>query len=313
MSIYVRDAAGNRTKIAGVGLPGPAGKSAYQYAVEGGFSGTVEEFRAVVGMRSNDSLLDNANFRYPINQRGKTEYTADGYCIDRWKNILCKCTLQPGGIKLTKTSGVDYASFQQFLPRTFDENDNTVHTLSALIGGELFVGTGKGYGLDATAVGTRNFVRIYEGKNVEFVLFDDTPILQAAKLELGPVQTLAHKDASGNWVLNDPPPDPALELAKCQRYGFPITTWQLYSAIVVTDTRLWFEIPSPVELRENPALTYKNATLLVDNSIYNIEADSVGTKNNGQGCFFWASGAGIPTGRTGLVRFTLDSYVTADI
>ena len=40
----------------------------------------------------------------------------------------------------------------------------------------------------------------------------------AAKLELGPVQTLAHQDASGNWVLNDPPPDKALELLKCQRY-----------------------------------------------------------------------------------------------
>ena len=42
--------------------------------------------------------------------------------------------------------------------------------------------------------------------------------LLAAKLELGPVQTLAHQDASGNWVLNDPPPNKALELLKCQRY-----------------------------------------------------------------------------------------------
>ena len=38
------------------------------------------------------------------------------------------------------------------------------------------------------------------------------------KLELGPVQTLAHKDENGNWILNDPPPNKALELAKCQRY-----------------------------------------------------------------------------------------------
>ena len=42
--------------------------------------------------------------------------------------------------------------------------------------------------------------------------------LLAAKLELGLVQTLTHRDASGNWVLNDPSPDPALELLKCQRY-----------------------------------------------------------------------------------------------
>ena len=42
--------------------------------------------------------------------------------------------------------------------------------------------------------------------------------LYAAKLELGSQQTLAHQDADGKWVLNDPPPNKALELAKCQRY-----------------------------------------------------------------------------------------------
>lgn len=40
----------------------------------------------------------------------------------------------------------------------------------------------------------------------------------AAKLELSTTQTLARQDENGNWVLNDPPPDKATELAKCQRY-----------------------------------------------------------------------------------------------
>lgn len=39
--------------------------------------------------------------------------------------------------------------------------------------------------------------------------------MMAVKLELGDKQTLAHKDANGNWVLNDPPPNKALELLKC--------------------------------------------------------------------------------------------------
>ena len=47
---------------------------------------------------------------------------------------------------------------------------------------------------------------------------NDGLYIKAAKLELGPVQTLAHKDENGNWILNDPPPSKALELAKCQRY-----------------------------------------------------------------------------------------------
>lgn len=32
------------------------------------------------------------------------------------------------------------------------------------------------------------------------------------------MQTLARQNAEGTWELIDPPPDPALELAKCQRY-----------------------------------------------------------------------------------------------
>lgn len=39
----------------------------------------------------------------------------------------------------------------------------------------------------------------------------------AAKLELGDKQTLAHQDASGNWVLNEIP-DYGEELRKCQRF-----------------------------------------------------------------------------------------------
>ena len=47
---------------------------------------------------------------------------------------------------------------------------------------------------------------------------ETTVFVKAIKLELGSHQTLAHKDAAGNWVLNDPPPDKVLELLKCQRY-----------------------------------------------------------------------------------------------
>ena len=47
---------------------------------------------------------------------------------------------------------------------------------------------------------------------------ETTVFVKAIKLELGSQQTLAHQDAAGNWVLNDPPPDKALELLKCQRY-----------------------------------------------------------------------------------------------
>lgn len=228
MSIYVRDADGNRQKIAGVGLPGPAGKSAYQYAVEGGFSGTEEEFRAVVGVRSNPNLLDNWYFADPINQRGQTEYTVDGYTIDRWISFYGNAEVQIGADGVNLAIQIDGAWFaQQIRPGVLNAGD--VCTFSVLTTEGLFFGTetliadGNYHG--SILIGDNFYSQyIFENGSYRFAIiknWSNTPAsitLIAAKLELGPVQTLAHKDAFGNWVLNDPPPNKALELAKCQRY-----------------------------------------------------------------------------------------------
>lgn len=231
MSIYVRDADGNRQKIAGVGLPGPAGKSAYQYAVEGGFSGTEEEFRAVVGVRSNPTLLDNWYLADPINQRGQTEYIGFVYTIDRWATEGATIKVGDDGLQLENPS----EGAVQFVTN-FEASrliDNQVYTAAILA--KNLVGSGimiiqhragmytyladnaLSEGLTATSgqISTSGIpllgitIRLEPHSSVKLI---------AAKLELGPVQTLAHKDASGNWVLNDPPPNKALELAKCQRY-----------------------------------------------------------------------------------------------
>lgn len=87
----------------------------------------------------------------------------------------------------------------------------------------------------------------------------------AVKTELGFVQTLAHQDADGNWVLNDPPPNKALELAKCQRYYYQTANTALTSggawiaAGVHTRTAISSSylnsVSLPVEMRATPAIT----------------------------------------------------------
>lgn len=72
--------------------------------------------------------------------------------------------------------------------------------------------------------------------------------LLASKLELGPRQTLAHKDADGNWVLNDPPPDKATELAKCRRYYLGG-----YLQAVNLNSNMCF-LPTPVSMRSVPVI-----------------------------------------------------------
>lgn len=94
----------------------------------------------------------------------------------------------------------------------------------------------------------------------------------AVKLELGPIQTLAHQDASGSWVLNDPPPNKALELAKCQRYQFRVdsksATYQIFGvgrALSSTDGSI--AVPLPVSMRlANPTLVADASKLYINNT-----------------------------------------------
>lgn len=231
MSIYVRDAAGNRQKIAGVGLPGPAGKSAYQYAVEGGFSGTEEEFRAVVGVRSNPNLLDNWYFVDPINQRGQIKYTDDRnsgvYSIDRWEvGWLGTIEVHDGFIRIVGGPQKGSAfNLQQKLEQAKKLNGRIV-TASIMYSHShenIWFGLWDQFAsLPNTNgnIGVLSTTKIYhEGETFAIMATSENATIDiyAVKLELGPVQTLAHKEGD-KWVLNDPPPNKALELAKCQRY-----------------------------------------------------------------------------------------------
>jgi hypothetical protein len=77
----------------------------------------------------------------------------------------------------------------------------------------------------------------------------------ASQLELGPVSTLAHKDASGNWVLNDPMPDKGLELLKCQRYLKYVSDDPIgYGYIGARGDAAWLAVPLSVPMRTTPTL-----------------------------------------------------------
>ena len=95
------------------------------------------------------------------------------------------------------------------------------------------------------------------GKNAEFL---------AVKLELGSVQTLAHQDTSGSWVLNDPPPDRALELAKCQRYQLPLQDKSGNYGCpigygIYQNGLCRIAIPAPTTMRGAPTLTVLNGSI----------------------------------------------------
>jgi hypothetical protein len=97
------------------------------------------EYAKKVGAPYN--LLDNSDFRNPVNQRGQTKYTAAGYCLDRWyKGSVMYVNVYDGYITLDNTDSAMHAMYQKL------ENIDTskVYTFAIKTGsGILYVGAAK--------------------------------------------------------------------------------------------------------------------------------------------------------------------------
>lgn len=237
-----------------------------------------------IGGRPNRNLLDNAYFigggsqqgngRFPINQRGKTTYTGSVDAIDRWTLIganVASITLHPDGVYQEKISSNGYSGFQQAI--LLGDLEGKALTLSSLVDGELYTVTlnaGWTFVDDGTALAVvyfqnasmsliggssdRLIFRFYYGGSVAPA--DTGMTIQAAKLELGPVQTLAYQDEDGNWQLFETP-DFQEELAKCQRYLMDITPNLVFNPAYfgqAGEGGATFLVPTPVTMRIEPSV-----------------------------------------------------------
>ena len=260
--------------------PGESGASPHYLWVPGRL-GTLAEIRTaysnidrrLVGI----NLLHNAYWaakEYIINQRGQLEYTG-GYGIDRWRidnqggsaklSILDNCIRFQ---KLTTQSAMaihQSLEFPQFLRgkvitasvlrRGTGNTAMLIYTDKGNLGAPSFKPSEK-WVLDSytfTVPTDINRVSLFlypsTGNNAYYTDY------MASQLELGPVSTLAHKDASGNWVLNDPMPDKGLELLKCQRYLKYVSDDPIgYGYIGARGDAAWLAVPLSVPMRTTPTL-----------------------------------------------------------
>lgn len=181
-----------------------------------------------IGAASNPNLLDNWYFADPVNQRGQTTYTGEGYTIDRWRSRGATTSIGDGVVTLlfpNAWSGDWYQTFENVLPAgeyTFSciVSGSNAGAFSVILKNEAgdwsgSASVGGTSGLQSATITTTDSSKmiciVSSAANVSVSL-------AAVKLERGLKQTLAHQGADGNWVLNDPPPNKSLELAKCQRY-----------------------------------------------------------------------------------------------
>lgn len=175
----------------------------------------------------NPNLLRNWYFPWPVNQRDVSgTISTAGYFLDGWKLVSGAVTIGTDGITLNGT-----------MTQVLEHAPAGTVTASVL-----------------TPEGVGKVVPVYDSTAKTFTITAAGKKLLAAKLELGSVQTLAHQDSSGAWVLNEIP-DYAEQLRKCQRYLYVQSgTMITFGVITGGKKTLNLAVPVPVPMRSKPTL-----------------------------------------------------------
>ena len=231
----------------------------------------------------NKNLLDNWYFvgggsqqgggQFPINQRGKTTYSATGgsaknvYSFDRWycsqtiEGNTFTANIEKDGITLSNSGSREGALIQNVpgIPLgtyTFSVLVSDVvgrvelWTSNDAYGDGAHIALKDGFNtMSATITSYTNWiffnVTVYPGASVK---------IKAAKLELGGTQTLAHKEGDA-WVLNEVP-NYAEELAKCQRYFVKLVKYVAVPYRITAAGKIaTYVFTLPTEMRATPTFT----------------------------------------------------------
>lgn len=226
--------------------------------------------------------------------------TWNGYSIDRWSvesDSEIVITLVNGGIRVKNTANVA-RQFKQILPIDLNIAGMMI-TISALVGD--IIGT-VDYVLTqvnnpyqnstACSIPTNGLVSssgsaLTGQQKIVFVLDPGAEItLLAAKLELGPTQTLAHKEGD-RWVLNEVPKY-SRELLDCRTYfvkfGYADKYCILGSGVARDDTFVSITVPIPAAMRTYPVVILTGVIIIrhsdgVNQSCNTLALDAIGVSS----------------------------------
>lgn len=202
------------------------------------------------------NLLDNSDFRNPVNQRGQTSYTLGswgGYCIDRWTAFSSGATVTIGSGGLTLSGNI----YQPISSDITSMYNGKVLTLAVKIAGTVYCCSGEvnqtgewnpSASLD-TPYGNIKF-ETEKDNNKMFIIIDSstTPsVLEWAALYEGSYTA----DTLPPYV----PKGYAAELAECNRY-FRL----LKIGGAVNGNYIGYRMPLSPVMRTNPSTTGFNIT-----------------------------------------------------
>ena len=213
----------------------------------------------IVGV-SNPNILHNWDFRNPVNQRALTEYIGAVYGLDRWQGTLTSSRIKKedkyvtfGGTNAVSTVVQTIEFSEKYIGLSVTLSvlllDGTVRSMSTTI--PPFTGVAWG----STSIQLQGGVCYLYRTPAGLLRFEIQALanqqidIQAAKLELGLFSTLS----------NDSPMDYGVELAKCQRYQFPIGTSSspfnyFTTSGLITANAIHFYVTTPHTMRIVPRL-----------------------------------------------------------
>ena len=255
---------------------------------------------------SRPNLLDNWYFvgggsqqgggQFPINQRGQTSYTGDGYAIDRWLTARdgIITTIQDDRLHLSYQSA-DWILIQRLegilrpgktytLSALYRASNNPIRLVCSWGPNLFFYNVQAPVAEDWTLVSVTGTIPDDATINYEQVIVqaigtgEGTIDLLAVKLELGDHQTLARQDEDGNWVLLDAPPNFQQELTTCQRYLYDASSRKdnvapIGIGFAVSSNTAYIYIPTPT-MRSGV-----NSTLIQSGEFFIETENSYGTSS----------------------------------
>ena len=198
---------------------------------------------------SNPNLLINPNFK--INQRGSDEYSSEDYCVDGWRIYKDgKVTKTDSGIVISLKDGATTNGILYQKNEVLADYVGKEITLSVSVDGTMYSGNivVPASGASAKTVMTPHgeWYLYHLSNNIIqvacLVREANTDVVNWVKVEIGSVAT--------QFV----PPDPATELAKCQRYLTVLPSGRYGRAVFVGTNAMQFECDLPVTMRIKPTV-----------------------------------------------------------
>lgn len=260
------------TKLAALTTTTPTTYYTHQYSGEeidnavgraltgGALDTSVTNVSNQLGTFVKPNLLDNWYFGRPVNQMGQTEYTG-GYSIDRWQLLdKNKLVITDNAVELT------YIDNNYVVWEKLESIPKGTYSLSLLFADGAFV-TWSGVvdisqaGFEVGTVRHKNWnIVIHNDKTVRITCIGsigDKVAILAAKLELGPTQTLAHREGD-KWVLNEIP-DYGGQLRRCQRYcqiDDCTTSYTVVANGIAASATYWRGLlPMHIDMRAKPTIS----------------------------------------------------------